>query len=128
MIQPTYQTRSSSRAAEIRRLNALTPAQVSEHACSHLHVVDGIDELHLDMAQGIASELRRSEDSGRHLALILPWGPVGQYPILGELLKLQGLSLRNCTLFFMDEYADSTGCAVPSHHPLSFRGAALQWI
>ena len=128
MIQPTYRTHSSPRAAEIRRLNALTPAQVSEHAGSHLHVVDGIDELHLDMARRIASELRRSEDADRHLALILPWGPVGQYPILGELLKLQGLSLRNCTLFFMDEYADSTGCAVPSHHPLSFRGAALQWL
>lgn len=128
MTGPTCRTRSSSRAAEIRRLNALTPAQVVEQASSHLHVVDGIDELHLHLAQSISSEVRRAWDAGRHLALILPWGPVGQYPILSKLLVEQGLSLNCCTLFFMDEYADATGKAVPTDHPLSFRGAVLDWL
>ncbi len=118
----------STRAEEIRTLNALTPAQITEQASSRLHVVDSIDKLHDHMALAIASAVRRGRHAGCRIALILPWGPVGQYPILGQLLEEQGLSLRNCTLIFMDEHADSRGCAVPSDHPLSFRGAALNWL
>ena len=77
-----------------------------EQASTHLHVVANVDELHLQFAQSIASAVRRGRDAGRYLALILPWSPVGQYPILRELLANQGLSLRNCTLNLMDEHAD----------------------
>ncbi len=128
MPKPSCQLSPGKRAEEVRRLNALTPDEVSKQACARLHVVASIGELHLHMAQEIASVVRRGRDTRCHLALILPWGPVGQYPVLGELLKGQDLSLRNCTLIFMDEYAGPGGDALPPHHPLSFRGAALDWI
>lgn len=128
MAQSTRRIRARRRAAEIRRLNALTPAQVAEQAAARLHVAGSIDDLHLHFAEAIATAVRRGKEVGRELALILPWGPVGQYPLVGRLLREEGLSLRHCTLFFMDEYADSTGRAVLPDHPLSFRGAAMQWL
>ena len=116
------------RAAEVRRLNQLAPAEVLGHASGRLHVVDTIHDLHLHFARSIASAVRRGRDAGRDLPLILPWGPVGQYSILSELLSQERLPLKNCTLLFMDEYADASGAAVQPDHPLSFRGAALRWL
>ncbi len=127
-MQATGKSVSIRRAAEIRRLNALSQTQLIERARPQLRAVADIDELHLHFAESIAAVVRRGAEAGRHLALILPWGPVGQYGVLGEILSQEGLSLGDSTLFFMDEYADSSGAAVPPSHPLSFRGAAMDWL
>lgn len=115
----------SDRAAEVRRLNSFSSARLEALAGPRLRVVADIDALHEHFACSIAAAVR---DHGPSPTLILPWGPVGQYPLLGRLLHSESLSLRNCTLFFMDEYADPSGMAVPIEHPLSFRGAAERWL
>lgn len=117
-----------SRAQEILRLNSLDAAQLKSKAAGSLQVVEDIGALHMCFARSIAQLVRRGETAGRPTAMILPWGPIGQYSLLGRLLEEQFLSLRNCTLFFMDEYADHSGNAVSPSHPLSFRGAAERWL
>ncbi|MDE0103462.1 MAG: hypothetical protein OXN89_13885 [Bryobacterales bacterium] len=128
MTHATRESVSIRRAAEIRRLNSLDRAQFIDRARPCLRVVADIDALHLHFAESIAAVVRRGAEVDRPLALILPWGPFGQYPVLGEILSQQDLSLEDSTLFFMDEYADSSGAAVPPSHPLSFRGAAMDWL
>ena len=120
--------RPSARAQEILRLNSLDAAQLKSEAAGCLRIVEDIDALHWQFARSIAALVQRCETSGRPTAMILPWGPIGQYPILGRLLEERFLPLRNCTLFFMDEYADQAGKALSPSHPLSFRGAAERWL
>lgn len=115
----------ANRAAEILRLNSFGSQCLAALAGRRMHIVDDVKALHASFARSIAAAVRKH---GRSPALILPWGPVGQYPVLARQLAVEGLSLRNCTLFFMDEYAGTDGKAVPADHPLSFRGAAERWL
>ena len=112
------------RNEEIRRLNQLSPQQVINAAGQRLVVCDALDGLHQHLAQSIHSEIRDNNRADRPTRLILPVGPTGHYPILARLLNESGTSLANCHFFFMDEYCAEDGTALPSSHPLSFRGIA----
>lgn len=113
-----------NRKYEIRQLNQLSPQQVIERAGDRLLVCESVAELHRQFADSIFQAIRRNNEAGRPTRLILPVGPTGQYPILAGLLSEARLSLRDCHFFFMDEYCDDAGTALPSSHLMSFKGIA----
>ena len=113
-----------NRKSEIHRLLQLSPAEVRARAGERLLVCQDIDGLHQRMAEDIAAEIIAAADAGQALNLILPVGPTGQYVYLVMLINEQNLDLAHCTFFFMDEYCDENGRALPPTHPLSFRGIA----
>ncbi len=121
------------RAQEIRYLNQLSPRQVIERAGDRLVVCETLDDLHSHFARSVFTAIRQANWAGRATRLILPVGPVQQYPRLAALLneanvaragKSADFSLEGCHVFFMDEYCGSDGLALPSEHPLSFKGIA----
>ncbi len=112
------------RSEEIRQFNQMTPQQVIARAGDRLVVCDTVADLHQHLADSVFEEIRRNNELGRPTRLILPVGPTGQYPILARRLNETRTSLRDCHFFFMDEYCDEQGAALPSAHPLSFRGIA----
>jgi glucosamine-6-phosphate deaminase len=114
----------TTRKAEIRRLLRLTPADLLRRARGRLTICRELDELHRRFAATVADEIRTRNARGEPTRLILPVGPTGQYPLLVETINRERLDLRNCWFFFMDEYCDEHGRAVPARHPLSFRGCA----
>ena len=116
------------RAAEVLRLNSLSADAIARMAGDRLRVDDDVSALYVHFARSVASAVSERVREGGTATLILPWGPIEQYPVLGNLLVNERISLRDSTLFFMDEYADTSGEAVSDCHPLSFRGAALRWI
>ena len=118
---------SMTRAEEIRQLNRLSTAELVERARGRLLVLDNIDELHSHFARSIADTVAANNSSGDQTVLILPYGPAGQYPPLLDIINRERISLREAILFFMDEYADDSGNALPSSHPLSFRGQ-IAWL
>ncbi len=99
-----------------------------QQAGRHLTVVESLDALHLHFADSIIRTVEANNAVGRPTALILPYGPVGQYPLLRELMHRRRASMKTCTLFFMDDYADAEGNALDALHPLSFRGAVDSWL
>lgn len=113
---------TAERQAEVRHLLSLSPEEVRRRAAEHLIVCPDLDALHRHMAEAIAAEIAAANAQNTPLRLILPVGPVGAYPYLVELIAARQLSLTDCWFFFMDEYCDTNGCALPSEHPLSFRG------
>ncbi len=114
------------RAEEIRRLLKLSPAQLLRCSKDRLVVLDDIDRLHQHFADSIASEIKSNNAKGRATKLILPVGPVGQYPILAEMINQQSISLKQCWFFMMDEHCDDNGIALSANHPLSFRHVVEQ--
>ena len=127
-MQEYRRASSGQRSGEILRLNALGPTELQRRAGARLRIVDDVRELHTHFAHSVAELIRQGAAARRPVAMILPWGPVAQYPILGQLLQRESLSLRNSRLFFMDEYAAPAGDVVRRSHPLSFRGAAERWL
>lgn len=71
-------------------------------------------------AQSIADEIQQNNLAGKPTKLILPVGPVGQYPLLVEICNREKISWKNVYTFNMDEYTDWQGRPLPEGHPLSF--------
>ncbi|MFH1905074.1 MAG: hypothetical protein ABIK53_06120 [bacterium] len=113
-----------NRRREIRNLLKLTSEQVIEKSGKHLVVVSDLEKLHNHFANFIASEIEGNNKRNKRTNLILPVGPIGQYPILAEIINQRKICLSKCHFFFMDEYCDDKGYVVPKTHPLSFKGIA----
>jgi glucosamine-6-phosphate deaminase len=71
-----------------------------------------------DMAAAMFDVFRAKPDA----TLIVPVGPVDQFPILAEMVNRERVSLRNVVLINMDEYLTDDDAWLPRDHPLSFRG------
>jgi glucosamine-6-phosphate deaminase len=71
-------------------------------------------------ARSIADEIRAHNERNEPTRLIVPVGPVGQYPQLAEITNRERLSWKNVFLFQMDEFLDWQGRPLPLTHPLSF--------
>lgn len=108
-----------NRKEEIRGLLRLTPDAILRRAKGRLVICRDNNELHLRFAEAIAAEIRMRQEPVR---VILPVGPTGQYPLLADIINREKLNLAHCRFFFMDEYCDENGQALPPEHPLSFRG------
>ena len=76
-------------------------------------------------AQSIAEEIRAHNERREPTRLILPVGPVAQYPMLAGITNRERISWKNVFLFQMDEFLDWQGRPIPLSHALSFQ-ACLQ--
>lgn len=73
-------------------------------------------------ARSIAYEIESNNKRGQPTRLILPVGPVSQYPLLADICNQEGISWEHVHTFNMDEYCNWQGRAIPFDHPLSFEG------
>lgn len=80
------------------------------------------DRLLEDFAQSIADEIRSRNEQDLPTRLILPVGPVAQYPRLVAICNLEGISWKNVFTFNMDEFLDWQGRPIAASHPFSFEG------
>ena len=74
------------------------------------------------MAEDMAEVIRDAQTSDRGATLIIPVGPVDQFPVLADLVNSERLSLADTVLINMDEYLTDDDEWLPADHPLSFRG------
>ena len=75
-----------------------------------------------DMARAMADVIRDAQSQGRAATLIVPVGPVDQFPLLARMVNAARLSLRDVVFINMDEYLTDRDEWVPADHSLSFRG------
>lgn len=74
------------------------------------------------MAERMIEVVRKTGEAGKDCLMIVPVGPVGQYPFFVERVNKERISLTNCTFINMDEYLTDEGKYIEETHPLSFRG------
>lgn len=75
-----------------------------------------------DMGRAILAVIQECQSVERAATLILPVGPVDQFPILARWINEQRVDCREVVIINMDEYLDDDDHWVPVDHPLSFRG------
>lgn len=100
----------------------ITPQNLGEGAKIRLKKLGEPGEVFYELALEMIHAIEESAREERPAVLILPVGPVGQYPIFVRLVKERRLSLRHCWFINMDEYLDEDDNWLPIEHPLSFRG------
>jgi glucosamine-6-phosphate deaminase len=87
-----------------------------------VRVLGDMASLATDMARHMAEVFRGKNQEGRGATLIVPVGPVDQFPVLARLLNAERMSCRNTLFINMDEYLTDGDAWLPADHPLSFRG------
>jgi glucosamine-6-phosphate deaminase len=87
-----------------------------------ISIVPDMQALANVMARDMADFIRRAADQGRGATLIIPVGPVDQFPVLADLVNRERLSLQETVFINMDEYLTDDDRWLPVEHPLSFRG------
>jgi len=103
-------------------LMALPVEELRRQARLRFRLLPDPGSLFADFARSIADEILARNARGEPTRLILPVGPVAQYPILVELTNRERISWRNVHVFQMDEWLDWQGRLIPESHPLSFTG------
>lgn len=107
---------------DLPALLSLPVAELPKASKVRVEILPDLDALYHHFARSIADEIKANNQAGRTTHLILPVGPVGQFPILARICNQERISWRNVYTFNMDEYCDWQGRAIPPDHPLSFRG------
>jgi glucosamine-6-phosphate deaminase len=74
------------------------------------------------MAEAMVHKICHAQSHGRAATLIVPVGPVDQFPILARMLNEGKVSCADTMFINMDEYLTDEDRWVPEEHPLSFRG------
>ncbi len=74
------------------------------------------------MARELADEIKLANAEGRPIRAIIPCGPSCWYAPFTDLVNWERVSLRQLTVFHMDECLDWQGRELPRRHPYSFRG------
>jgi glucosamine-6-phosphate deaminase len=87
-----------------------------------VRVLGDAASLAQDMAEAMLAEIQSSHSQGRGATLIVPVGPVDQFPLLAKMVNERRVSLRDTVFINMDEYLTDDDQWVPLDHPLSFRG------
>jgi glucosamine-6-phosphate deaminase len=83
-----------------------------------VEIVSGADGVAQRMAQAMLDVITHY----RAATLIVPVGPVDQFPVLAEMINRHRIDCRDVMLINMDEYLTDNDQWIPADHPLSFRG------
>ncbi len=105
---PKYLTVSADRLGEE------TPVRVE--------TVEGMEGVAQHMAAAMLEVITEAQAQGRAATLIVPVGPVDQFPLLAELINSRRIDCREVLVINMDEYLTDDDQWVARDHPLSFRG------
>ena len=79
-------------------------------------------DVYFDMAMAMLEEIMRHNAKNEKTVMIVPVGPVEQYPILAELVNRLQVPLHNVHFFNMDEYLVSPDRRIPDDNFMSFHG------
>ena len=96
------------------RLGEGTPMSVA--------IVEGVEGAARHMADAMLTLIRNAQAEGRAATLIVPVGPVDQFPLLAASINRDRVDCRDVMLINMDEYLTDDDRWIEADHPLSFRG------
>jgi glucosamine-6-phosphate deaminase len=87
-----------------------------------VRVLGDLASVGRDLAEAMLGEILDAQAAGRSATLIVPVGPVDQFPLLAEMINQRRIDCRDVVLINMDEYLTDDDRYVSAEHPLSFRG------
>lgn len=103
-------------------LYGINAQQLGEGARIPLACLGESEKVFEALVREMVQTIEANNAHGRRSVLILPVGPVGQYPVFVQMVNERQLSLKHCWFANMDEYLQADGQYLPAEHRLSFRG------
>lgn len=87
-----------------------------------VRVLGDMASIGRDAAEAMRREILNAQAESRGATLIVPVGPVEQFPLLAQMINDERINCRDVVLINMDEYLTDDDRFIPADHPLSFRG------
>jgi glucosamine-6-phosphate deaminase len=100
----------------------VSAAELGKGANVRITIKSDMASIGQAVADDMLAEILRAKQEGREATLIIPVGPVDQFPVLARVINEKKMSLRDVVLINMDEYLTEADEWIPAAHPLSFRG------
>lgn len=98
--------------------------ELSERSALAINIPADSDSLYDAIADVMVETIEGKK--GQKVTMILPVGPVGQYPVFARKIKERGIDCRNLWTFNMDEFLDRNGRTIPQSHPMSFKRIMME--
>jgi glucosamine-6-phosphate deaminase len=96
--------------------------QLGEGTPVKVRTVGDMEDLAEDMAEVMLAAVEQAKGESRDATLIIPVGPVDQFPVLAAKINRRRVDCRDVMLINMDEYLTDDDRWVDIDHPLGFRG------
>lgn len=103
-------------------INLIPPEKLGEGSNIRLSVCEHEVDMYWKVAIEVLEVIAENNRKGEHTVMIVPYGPIGPYARMAELVNKYRISLKNCVFINMDEYLNEDGTYIDYNHPLSFRG------
>jgi len=101
---------------------SIGPDQLGHGVPVKVRLCGDMTDIARDMAEVMLQAIVRARAEGRCATLIVPVGPVDQFPVLAERINQERVDCRDVMLINMDEYLAPDDRWIDIVHPLSFRG------
>jgi glucosamine-6-phosphate deaminase len=108
---------------DMQKLLEMPLDQMDDWSPVRVELFDSREPAMERMARIMVDQIAANNAENKLTTLILPVGPVAQYPIAAEISNREGISWKNVWTFNMDEYLDWEGRPIPNDHPMSFHRA-----
>ncbi len=102
----------------------MPPDELSDRSGIPLNVCPDTASLDEAIAEAMIETL--VEKAGAKTTMILPVGPIGQYPLFARKVTERAVDCRNLWTFNMDEFLDRNGRTLPESHPMSFKAVMME--
>ncbi|MBN2292569.1 MAG: 6-phosphogluconolactonase [Pirellulales bacterium] len=102
----------------------MPPDELSDRSGIPLNICPDTDSLYEAIAEAMVQTL--IEKAGTKTTMILPVGPIGQYPLFARKVTERAVDCRNLWTFNMDEFLDRNGRTLPESHPMSFKAVMME--
>lgn len=103
-------------------INLIPPERLGEGSPIKLNVCEHEVDMYWKVAIEVLEIVSENNRKGEPTVMVVPYGPIGPYARLAELVNRYRISLKNCVFINMDEYLNEDGSYIDKSHPLSFRG------
>lgn len=107
---------------EIPDYLSITAGDLGRNTPVKVRVVGDAGDVAKDIARVMLETVEAARREGRSATLVVPVGPVDQFPVLAELINQFRTDWRNVMVINMDEYLTDDDQWVDVDHPLGFRG------
>ncbi len=105
-----------------RDINLIPPEELGVGSKIKLNVCEHEVDMYWKVAIEVLEVIEANNKKGEPTVMVVPYGPIGPYARMAELVNRYRISLRNCVFMNMDEYLNEDGTYIDYNHPLSFRG------
>ena len=102
--------------------NLIKPEDLGKGSPIKLDVSIAEVDIYWKVAIEVLECIAENNRKGEPTVMVVPYGPLGPYFRLAQLVNKYRISLKNCVFINMDEYLADEKTYIDINDPLSFRG------